>query len=389
MPIPPNFLEWLECPSPPVIAKELLDKISTSSARILTLHNEIRPVDLYCYLFARFGPPNGIQNFLRKDDSDNLIHWEWTLAYELGWVSIQGMSFRTQVIFLGDLPLNVTDRDELIECLKADFSIYGRQMSEVRAKILEKWIEFVNPYFRLRNAVNQLLTEIVALKLEPGQDSLPNLLYVTDHEEMERLWIDTGVRYSTGLGLCFGIRSMLPVMAEAFINLLLFVLMKDDLKKDDRLRENVTRQPIDIRIKSLHINCRGFSGPVDYAHEACRQYHSLVNERNDLLHGNVVISKLLFNEVFFNGRVPVFKEYKTMWERSFGVDVRSVGLDKLEAEIKVVDDLIGHVLTCLNPKTRELFTRVMETRDLGINEETGGLGILFPDHLIDNCPGPH
>ena len=57
--------------------------------------------------------------------------------------------------------------------------------------------------------------------------------------------------YSRATGLCFGVRSMLPVMAEAFVNILLYMLMKPALKKDDRLRENLFRQSIDIRIKSL------------------------------------------------------------------------------------------------------------------------------------------
>lgn len=90
--------------------------------------------------------------------------------------------------------------------------------------------------------------------------------------------------------------------------------MRPELKIDDRLRDNTIRQPIDVRVKSLHMTCVGFERPVDYAHEACKAYHSLVNERNDMLHGNVVLEKLKFNEVYFNGRVPVFKEYRSMWE---------------------------------------------------------------------------
>lgn len=387
MTIPENFIEWVECPHPGALAERLLDKSHPLGGCILKLHNEVRPVDLYCYLYARFGPPNGIQNFLRNDNSDNLVHWEWTLAYEFGLLSIQGMSFRTAILVHG-LPIDESDLEALTQLLKADFAKYGKRMSEIRNNLLEKWIEFVNPYYRLRNAVNSLLTEIASLQLEPEKDSLLNVLDMLDQEEGEQRWLDVGARYSKGLGMCFGIRSMLPILAEAFINLLLFVLMKGELKKDSRLRDNIIRQPIDIRIKSLHLHCRSFAQPVDYGHNACRQYHTLVNERNDLLHGNVVINKLEFNEVFFNQRVPVFIEYKTMWERSFGVEARSVGLDRLEAEIKVVDELIEYVLTCLNDEARTQIEQVMQTRDLGIDASTGGLGILFPSHLIDMVPGP-
>ncbi|MER8447386.1 hypothetical protein NKH52_29875 [Mesorhizobium sp. M1066] len=38
---------------------------------ILAVRSRLRPVDIYCYLKARFGEPNGFQDFLRKDDSDN------------------------------------------------------------------------------------------------------------------------------------------------------------------------------------------------------------------------------------------------------------------------------------------------------------------------------
>ena len=196
----------------------------------------MRPVDLYCYLYARFGPPNGIQNFLRKDDSDNLVHWEWTLAYEFGWLSIQGMSFRTAILVHG-LPIDESDIEMFTQLLKADFAKYGKRMSEIRNSLLEKWIEFVNPYYRLRNAVTNLLAEIASLKLEPEKDSHLNVVDMLDQrEEGERRWLDAAARYSKGLGMCFGIRSMLPILAEAFINLLLFVFMKGDLKRDGRLQ---------------------------------------------------------------------------------------------------------------------------------------------------------
>ena len=45
----------------------------------LVVRHHLSPVDVYCYLKGRFGEPNGFQNFLRRDTSDNLIHWDFTL----------------------------------------------------------------------------------------------------------------------------------------------------------------------------------------------------------------------------------------------------------------------------------------------------------------------
>jgi hypothetical protein len=179
---------------------------------------------------------------------------------------------------------------------------------------------------------------------------------------------------------------MLPVMAEAFVNLILFVLMRPDLKSDERLRENTIRQPIDVRVKSLHMICVGFDRPVDYSHDACKAYHSLVNERNDLLHGNVVLDKLKFNEVFFNGRVPVFKQYRSMWERSVGVEIQSVGLHRLEREVETVNNLTTYLKSCMKEEVRAQFEYIAEMRDLGLNSENGRIGALFPSHLVDFLP---
>lgn len=55
--------------------------------------NELKPSDLYCYLHAKYGPPNGLQNFLRNDSSNNLIHWEWVLVSEAGFMSFLGINY--------------------------------------------------------------------------------------------------------------------------------------------------------------------------------------------------------------------------------------------------------------------------------------------------------
>jgi hypothetical protein len=295
---------------------------------------------------------------------------------------ILGMNFRTEVQFVGCFLFTEADKDELIRQLKTDFSNFGKQMSEKR-KMLEKWVEFVNPYHRLRRAVDQLLKDLNTLSLDPSKDAFPDLIDSSEVGAFEAHWKEMTERYSKGFGICFGIRSMLPVMAEAFVNLLLFVLMKAGLKKAPRLCENAIRQHIDIRIKSLHHNCVGFSQPIDYSDKACGNYHSLVNERNDLLHGNVVIEKLQFNEVYFHGKVPVFKDYRSMWERSLGVEVNAVGLDRLTAELQVIDEFVVYVLSCLDPDVREQIERIMQNRDLGHNKDTNRIGILFPGHLVD------
>jgi hypothetical protein len=382
MSLPHNFVQSLRFIHPRELFAMVANKTLPKGGSMLQLRNEVRPIDLYCYLGARFGIPNGIQNFLRTDDSDNLIHWEWTLAHDDGLVFFAGLNFRTEVTFRGPLCASYADRDGLVAQLKADFAHHGQQMTVVR-RSLEHWIEFVNPYQRIRTAVEQLMKEVDALKLRPEEDRLDNILDGLSPEHLQTAWKETAERYTRGFGLCFGVRSMLPVMAEAFVNLLLYVLLRPELKADQRLRDNVFRQPIDIRVKSLALNCQGFKTAPDYSSQACKNYHTLVNERNDLLHGNVVIDKLQFNEVYFHGKVPVFREYRTMWERSIGMTQAAVGLDAVKHEISVVNDFTSYLMSCLEDPVRGQMELIVDRYDLGLNTKTQRLGVLFPPWLVD------
>lgn len=380
MSLPLDFVAELKCPPLTEILAEMQKKDRVAKSIFLALRNEVAPSDIYCYLRARFGLPNGLQNLLRNDSSDNLIHWEWMLRTSSGWVLFQGMNFRTAVVLINVSGISQGDMPHLGTQIKADFLHHGKQMAQIR-RTLEDWTEFVNPYTRIRSSINALLHELDALKLRPEDEEIPDI--TSAQRAIDTDWSEVAAKYSKGLGLCFGIRSMLPVLAESFVNLLLFALMRPELKSDERLRENAIRQPIDVRIKSLFMTCIGFESQVDYTHPAFKAYHTLVNERNDLLHGNVVLEKLKFNEVYFDGRVPVFKHYRSLWERTVGVDIHAVGLHRLANEIQVVDSMVAQLKFHLTPATREHIERVAEQRHLALDEGRGKFGVLFSGRLVD------
>jgi hypothetical protein len=387
--IPPDFIQGLLLAPP----EDILAKMQARqgwTAYIVELVNEVRPADLFCYLGARFGPPNGVQNLLRGDTSNNLIHWEWTLKHGDGLVCFQGQNYRTEIHLPQDVKWQATDREDLVTQIKSDFGRHGKEMGEIR-KLLEPWVEFVNPYQRIRRAVERLREQLDSLGLDVANRDVsdntpPDILAIDDPEARaaaHKQWEDMGSRYLKAFPLCFGIRAMLPVMAESFVNLVMHILMRPEIKSDVRLRENAVRQPIDVRIKSMSINCIGFGKAVDYASDACRAYHTLVNERNDLLHGNIVVDKLKFNEVYFWGKVPVFHEYRSMWHRARGIQARMVGLDRVSAEQEVVDNFINYLLSCLEPDIQQQLKLLADAHELGFNTSTQRFGLLFDDTLVD------
>lgn len=172
-------------------------------------------------------------------------------------------------------------------------------------------------------------------------------------------------------------------MAESFVNLLVFLLSRKGVRDDKQLFKGIFRLPMHIRIPSLPYYCVGFERVVDVNEPAMRNYLKIVDSRNDLLHGNIDIEKLKFNELYFFGRVPVFNEYSTMWERSLGVAHRAVGLSEVRDELDKVDAFTSYLTSLLAPEVRKNVDAISQKFDLGIRKDTGRVGVLFSDRLVD------
>lgn len=307
---------------------EILQEGTVSGGIHWEVRNQIKPVDLYCYLYARYGAPNGLQTMLRRDDSDNLIHWDWVLRGRKGLITFMGMNFRSEIHLTGDFETREYDLDQFLQYLKNDFGTYGKRMKEIRSS-LENWDIFINPYYIVRDALERIMSELSSLKLDPEKERLENPTTGSEGKKWEREWGALSERYTRGFALAISARMLLPVMVESFVNLLIFMLRRPELKKDERLYNNYVRQPIDVRIKTVHLNCIGFTKEVDWSSEPCRNYNSIINDRNDLLHGNVNLEKLKFDKVYFSGTMPIFSEYGTFWKQSLGTHIQVTQMEDI------------------------------------------------------------
>lgn len=369
--------------SPHCIVKIIQGGKLPKGGGIWNIENEIKPSDLYCYLYAKFGPPNGLQNLFRQDDSDNLIHWDWTLGHELGLIMILGLNLRTEIHLLGNFDFPRCNKEAFISSIKNDFGKYGKEISTFRREHLENWDIFINPYKQLNDTIEQFITELSELDLDPENENLQNPTspanYSNFMEKMNKLM----ERYNKGIGLAISLRIMLPILAESFVNLVIFILCRPDIRNNKRLFDSYFKENIDVRIQSLHIKCSGFATPIDWSSEQCKKYNSIVNQRNDLLHGNIAVEKLKFSEIFFNGKVPVFKQYETMWQQSVGVSINASGVSSIKKLQEDIQEFIEYVLSCLEPEAKGHVEFILAKRDIGRNRENGRLGILLPDYLVD------
>ena len=110
---------------------------------------------------------------------------------------------------------------------------------------------------------------------------------------------------------------------------MIFILARHELKNDARLYQDYIRKDIDVRVKLLHINCVEFERPINSEDAAYKDFHSLMNDRNDLLHGNIDPRKLSYETVYFDKTIPLFTELQGLAKNSLGVSL--VGAEPLES----------------------------------------------------------
>lgn len=341
----------------------------------------LSPLTLYCYLKGRFGPPNGFQMALKKkNDSDNLIHWHYSIVAGSESLEIFGMNMRVEFWSNTQKQYTNNDWEFLLNRIKDDFKNWGAKITAIR-KTLEHWNLFINPFARLKNVVEQGRSRLANINLSPTppERSTPENQPDKFKEELER-YIGN---IQEAAFLCTNLRMIAPVYAESFINLLIFLLSKKEIKEDERLYQDLVRKQIDVRVKSLPHYCQGFIRHPSDSDEPFKNFLRLMNRRNEVLHGNVDPMSLKFDEVWFDEYTPLFKDEKPFAERATYHSLKHIEPTEVLADISTVESFIEYILDLLEPSVRAQVERVSEDLYPGWREDTKRVGALFPGVVVD------
>ena len=343
--------------------------------------DEISQIDLYCYLKARFGAANGSAMAFRAPSSANLIQWSYLIIADNHFIDLVGSNTYTQIVIHGTSLFDESKFKTLIANIKKDFQRISSKLSEIK-RSLEKWALFVNPYKRLERIVNSYEKQLKELDL----DNLPLPQNPAKSPETKDFFASLNKcsgAYSMAVELGTSLSMIIPVLGESFINLLIFLCAKSEIKNDSRMYENTIRIQIDVRIKSLHLYCEGFIKPVDSSKQEFKDFHSLMNSRNDFLHGNIDPHKLMYDEVCFDKTIPLFKRNQSFAERTLLPPLQFIEPKTVLRNIEIVKNFISFVLDHISPDCKQYVELVMQTSQLGWRRDTKTVGILFSERLIE------
>jgi hypothetical protein len=394
------FVNTLSLPSSDEVVARFLhpakQPVRTPASR-WCIDESLSAADLYIYLKARFGPPNGAMMAVRAPHSNNLIQWHFTLKSGKFYVDFVGMNTRTEIWIQGYQKCSSADWAAVVKALKDDFHNFGPQMKNIR-KALEKWQLFSNPFKRLDRVISKYKEELESFNNNSLQwprepDSVPGLVKpgkTKPRADLNEYLVQFTVLSETvwrAVELSTCLRVLTPIWAESFINFLIFLTAKPEIKNDDRLFEDFIRKVIDIRIKLLPVNCVGFVKKFDIESEVVKKFLTVMNERNDILHGNIRPGRVAFETVYFDDMIPLFTEPHGLTKVSLINSLKGIEPVKTIENVKVVEHLMAYILSRFSPPIHQEISLCLHQRDLGWRQETKRIGVLFPDYVVDGFIG--
>lgn len=343
------------------------------------ISKDIIPYDLYLYLYSRFSAPNGILSLIRNEDSDQLFHWHYSLHYDDENIQIMCATYRIEIFAPKSLISNDEECKNFLKQLIKDLPNYQDEVVKTR-RTIENWEMLVNPFARIHKQINILISEVETLK-----SKIPDLQYShTDDEKLNSAEFSDWIQVTEEMAAkSFSIQCLVPVYIETFVNFVIQVLAKKELKDNEELFDNFVREHIDTRIKSLHEKCTGFVSSLDWDDDICKKIHTIFNKRNDLLHGNFNMKKLKYGDVGFVKNMPLFKKLTSFKEDILNLELSNGNLDFVLQEVDDAQVFMQYVLISLEAPIRIEFKAMLESYTLGWNKSTKRFGILFKNDLVD------
>jgi hypothetical protein len=343
----------------------------------LILQETVSPFDAYTYLHARFGAPNGFQTFLAKDDSDNLFHWDYNLkAGELD-LRFVGASEEVHVWF--DADLDDADCLRFIDNLRADFGRAGREKGRL-ASTLEKWRIFPNQYLTIANRCADLYAVITETLPKIDKKVLADKL-TTQNLMSEKNRKSHSKMMSAITSAPTELSVLIPVMFESFVGLIVAGLIRPELKRDQEAFTAFVRSPLNQKLTEMADRCRGFERPIEQTNPVFGRYWSVVNKRNDILHGNVDPVRDALEVVYFHGKRPLYRSggdrIRQHWVRLLDqYKPREVADDYLAMHAFIIE-----ILNHLTPAYRHSIQLIMEDTQPGWDNRRKIFGRLFPNFV--------
>jgi hypothetical protein len=245
---------------------------------------------------------------------------------------------------------------------------------------LEKYVIFQNKFVAIAGLCADLHQSISDAPA-PIEAIYPNE-EVGSQESFKQAMEGRSKRIEALFGNCLKLRLLMPIMAEAFINMLILTFVKNDIRDNIVLYNNFLRSTIPERLELLSVNCDGFAKPVDKTVPGYGHFMRIVNKRNFALHGNVDPIREEIEVVYFDKRRPLFVNPGNNIELLFSYMEAHADSAGLLKEYEELHGFLIEITECLSPRNKQFFGQVVSDAYPGYETKKLRPTRLFADHYV-------
>ena len=103
-------------------------------------------------------------------------------------------------------------------------------------------------------------------------------------------------------GDCLKLQLLTPIMAEAYLNMMILTFCKPETRNNPKLYQDFLREKIPKRLELLACNCFGFARAVNSSSDTYKDFMRVMNARNFNIHGNIDPLREKIETVYFEGK---------------------------------------------------------------------------------------
>ncbi|WP_205932319.1 hypothetical protein, partial [Rhizobium leguminosarum] len=255
------------------------------------------------------------------------------------------------------------------------------QQKSTALRDLEKYVVFQNKFVVLSGLCADLHADIIDT---PPRQRMPtsSSAYGENRDAFQDTMNQISARADRLYGNCLQLRLLTPIMAEAFINMVVLMFCKDAIRDDSIQYQAFIRAKIPQRLELLTKNCHGFVRHIDMATNAYRDFMRVIDKRNFALHGNVDPLREQIETIYFDGKRPLFNEPGINVEKQFDHMEALYEPDDVIREYEAVHEFLVEIRDCLDDRTRAFFDQVITDAYPGYEVRKKRVTRILPDHHI-------
>jgi hypothetical protein len=181
---------------------------------------------------------------------------------------------------------------------------------------------------------------------------------------------------------CLELSLLTPVMAEAFLNMVILMLCKPEVRDNKRQFEGFIREQIDVKVFDLPYKCQGFASGIDTTHPTFINFKRVMDKRNHAIHGNIDPEREKVETVYFENKRPLFVEAGDHIGKFIESIERQAQPEVVLKDYEDTHEFLAFLGTCLEENLQFEFWRVIEDNYPGFDVKRKKAGALFPGRII-------